>query len=115
MGNCATNCSNCMGKDGEHAEFNMDSQSTNKLGITTDVVGAQGLGGGDHQTGPGSRDYNRLLQSKMRQIVKLQAFWRGHTARRLISMLRAKQLGSSKYFTQEEARETVTKNIYRPD
>ena len=51
----------------------------------------------------------------MRYIVKLQAFWRGHTARRLISMLRAKQLGSSKYFTQEEARETVTKNLYKPN
>ena len=24
MGNCANNCSNCMGKDGEHSEFNMD-------------------------------------------------------------------------------------------
>ena len=30
-------------------------------------------------------------------------------------MLRAKQLGSSKYFTQEEARETVTKNVYNPN
>jgi hypothetical protein len=29
-------------------------------------------------------------------------------------MLRSKQLGSSKYFTQEEARETVTKRIYNP-
>ena len=58
MGNCATNCSNCMGKDGEHAEFNMDSQS-NKLGITTDVVGAQGLG--DNQNNTQGRDYNRLL------------------------------------------------------
>ena len=86
-----------MGKDGEHAEFNMDNQ-TNKLGIQTELSGAQGLM--DNQTNAdGSRDYNRLLQSKMRYIVKLQAFWRGHTARRLISMLRAKQLGSSKYFT----------------
>ena len=58
-----------MGKDGEHAEFNMDSQS-NKLGITTDVVGAQGLGtSGENKNtagAAGSRDYNRLLQSKMR-------------------------------------------------
>ena len=51
----------------------------------------------------------------MKQIVKLQAFWRGHTARRLISLLKAKQLGSSKYFTIEEARETVTKRLYDPD
>ena len=51
----------------------------------------------------------------MKYIVKLQAFWRGHTARKLIGMLRAKQLGSSKYFTQEEARETVTRNVYNPN
>lgn len=37
----------------------------------------------------------------------MQALWRGYTARRLASMLRANQLGSSKYFTQDEARETV--------
>jgi len=51
----------------------------------------------------------------LKQICKLQAFWRGHRARRLISLLKAKQLGSSKYFTQEEARETVTKKIYNPN
>ena len=92
MGNCATNCTNCMGKDGEIAEFNMDNQ-TSKLGIVADnnISGAQGLMMDGNQTATGgSRDYNRLLQSKMRYIVKLQAFWRGHTARRLISMLRAK-------------------------
>ena len=30
-------------------------------------------------------------------------------------MLKAKQLGSSKYFTQEEAKETVTKRLYDPN
>ena len=33
----------------------------------------------------------------------------------MISLLRAKQMGSSKYFTQEEARETVTRNMYNPN
>ena len=96
MGNCATNCSNCMGKDGEHSEFNMDGQSMQlqRQGFRDD--GAIGL---DGNTALGNRDVNKLLQSKMKFIIKLQAFWRGHTARRLISMLRAKQLGSSKYFT----------------
>lgn len=42
MGNCATNCNTCMGKDGEHAEFNMDNQ-TSKLGIQAEMSGAQGL------------------------------------------------------------------------
>lgn len=48
-------------------------------------------------------------------IIKIQAWWRGTIARRHIGMLRSKQLGSSKYFTQEEARETVTKRIYNPN
>ena len=109
MGNCATNCSNCMGKEGEHAEFNMDPQqnAVMRYGNTPDD-GARGLGGP-------SKDYNKLLQQNYRMIVKLQAFWRGYTARRLISLLKAKQLGSSKYFTQEEAKETITKNIYNPN
>ena len=29
-----------------------------------------------------------------------------------MGMLRSKQVGSSKYFTMEEMKETVTKNIY---
>jgi hypothetical protein len=51
----------------------------------------------------------KYLQQNIHMIIKLQAWFRGHTARRLIGLLRAKQLGSSKYFTQEEARETVSK------
>ena len=98
MGNCATNCSNCMGKDGEHAEFNMDNQQIMRNNWRQDE-GAAGLEGGANTAGSNERDYNQLLRSKMQYIVKLQAFWRGHTARRLISLLRAKQLGSSKYFT----------------
>lgn len=105
MGNCETNCSNCMGKDGEHAEFNMDSQVQR---FERNEDGARGLGIGAKQ------DYNQLLTKKMKYIVKVQAWWRGHTARRLIGLLKSKQLGSSKYFTQEEARETITKNIYNP-
>ena len=109
MGNCETDCSNCMGKGGEHAEFNMDSQSVQlqRFGGNTDE-GARGLGSQ-------GQDYNIKLQKNMRMIIKLQAFWRGYTARRLISLLRSKQLGSSKYFTQEEARETITKNLYNPN
>ena len=115
MGNCANSCSNCMGKNGEHGEFNMDSQSAQmqRLGWKNGTdEGASGLDG----VGPASDpDYNKLLMRNMHHIIKLQAYWRGHSARRLIGMLRAKQLGSSKYFTQEEARETVTKNVYNPN
>ena len=49
----------------------------------------------------------------MKLIVKIQAWWRGYTTRRMIGLLRSKQLGSSKYFTQEEARETVSQRIYK--
>ena len=53
-----------------------------------------------------------LLTQNIHLIIKLQAWIRGCRARRMLGMLRAKQLGSSKYFTQEEARETVTKRLY---
>jgi len=51
----------------------------------------------------------------MNSIVKIQAWFRGHNARKIIGLLRSKQLGSSKYFTQEEARETVSKRLYKPN
>jgi len=51
----------------------------------------------------------------MDKIVKIQAWFRGNNARRMISLLRSKQMGSSKYFTQEEARETVSKRVYKPN
>ena len=104
-----------MGKDGEHSEFNMSDQTTQlqRQGWGNES-GARGLNQ-NNNSDSSQKDYNKLLQSKVRLIVKLQAAWRGHTARRLISLLRAKQMGSSKYFTQEEARETVTKNRYNPN
>ena len=49
-----------MGKDGEHAEFNMDNQAS-KLGIQAELSGAQGLMDGQGSTAGGNRDYNRLL------------------------------------------------------
>jgi len=60
-------------------------------------------------------EYNTLLQQKLPMIIKLQAWWRGYHARQLISLLRAKQIGSSKYFTVEEAKETVTQRPYDPN
>jgi len=111
MGNCATNCNTCVG-GGEVGEYKMadqyeDIRGNAKSGNETDF--------GNRQFQDG-KDYNKLLQDKMKFIIKLQAFWRGHTARRLIGLLRAKQLGSSKYFTQEEARETISnRRFYDPD
>ena len=56
-----------MGKDGEHAEFNMDSQSTQlqKLGWRDD--GAAGLDG--QGAANGDRDYNKLLKKNVKYIV----------------------------------------------
>ena len=112
MGNCANNCSNCMGKEGEHQEFNMTKQEQPNYLQSAPEKELAGMGARQFQE---DRQLNKLLHSKMKYIIKLQAFWRGHTARRLISLLRAKQLGSSKYFTQEEARETISKRLYDPD
>ena len=53
--------------------------------------GARGLDyGSAAMVAAGERDFNKLLMSKVRFIVKLQAAWRGHRARRLISLLKAK-------------------------
>ena len=48
------------------------------------------------------------------KIIKIQARYRGYNARKYIGMLKSQQIGSSKYFTYEESKETVTKNIYDP-
>jgi hypothetical protein len=40
---------------------------------------------------------------------------RGYIARKYIGMLKSQQIGSSKYFTYEESKETVTKNVYDPN
>lgn len=55
------------------------------------------------------------LKKNIKRIIKIQAAFRGHQARKYISMLRSKHIGSSKYFTYEESRETVTKKNYNPD
>mmetsp|Transcript_78925 Transcript_78925/g.109355 ORF Transcript_78925/g.109355 Transcript_78925/m.109355 type:complete len:84 (+) Transcript_78925:191-442(+) len=60
-------------------------------------------------------EQSALLRKNLPMIIKLQSWWRGYHARKLISLLRSKQLGSSKYFTVEEAKETVTKRPYDPN
>ena len=43
-------------------------------------------------------------------IIKLQALWRGHKARKLVARMKRNALGSSKYFTTAEASETISSN-----
>ena len=111
MGNCANNCSNyCTGKGGDPDEFNMSRQEVDlRYGNSNEVakLGTRKFGE-DTRRFAEDKDLNKHLQKNVKYIVKLQAFWKGHTARRLIGLLKAKQLGSSKYFTQDEARETIS-------
>lgn len=50
-----------------------------------------------------------FIKKNVKLIVRLQALFRGNQARKYMSMLKSKQIGSSKYFTYEESRETITK------
>jgi len=51
-----------------------------------------------------------------RAAVKVQAWWRGHKVRSEVNGLKITRAGSSKYFTQLEARETIDANRkYNPD
>ncbi|CDW71402.1 UNKNOWN [Stylonychia lemnae] len=58
---------------------------------------------------------DEYLKKNIRKIIKIQAAYRGFKARRLTSMLRSKHIGSSKYFTYEESKETVSKKRYDPN
>jgi hypothetical protein len=44
-----------------------------------------------------------FLKKNSKRIVQIQAAFRGYQARKYISLLRAKNVGSSKYFTYEES------------
>jgi IQ calmodulin-binding motif len=49
------------------------------------------------------------LKKHMNKIVKIQSIYRGYMARKYLSLLRSKNVGSSKYFTYEESKETISK------
>jgi hypothetical protein len=112
-----------MGKDGvEHSEVNMDVSVSQMLNfdkkqehLTKQFGVVESNQQSREQLFQKNKEYDLYLKRNIKYIIKIQAWWRGNTGRRLISMLKAKQLGSSKYFTQEEARETVTKRLYDPN
>ncbi len=57
-----------------------------------------------------------FLKKHSKQIVKIQAAFRGYQARKYISLLRSKNVGSSKYFTYEESKETISsKKAFDPN
>ena len=55
------------------------------------------------------------LQANIWIIVRLQAWARGNRARKQIKFMKSKQIGSSRYFTFEEYKETVNQNSQSVD
>ncbi len=51
---------------------------------------------------------DQYLKKHAKEIIRIQAAFRGYQARKYISMLRSKNIGSSKYFTYEESKETIS-------
>lgn len=49
-----------------------------------------------------------FLKKHTKEIVRIQAAFRGYQARKYISLLKSKNVGSSKYFTYEESKETIS-------
>ena len=49
-----------------------------------------------------------LLSSNIHLVIKLQAWARGNKARKAVKFMRSKQIGSNKYFTMLEFKETVS-------
>ena len=78
MGNCETCC------QGQNDKNNVDLDPAKAIkvqgGFEDRTEGAEGL----------DLDVSKIPVFKMKMIIKLQAFWRGHQARRIMTLLRAK-------------------------
>lgn len=55
-----------------------------------------------------NNDVKDLLQSNIHLIIKLQAWARGNKSRKQVKFMKSKQIGSSKYFTMVEFKETMS-------
>ena len=51
-----------------------------------------------------------LLANNIHLIIKLQAWARGNKCRKQVKFMKSKQIGSSKYFTMVEFKETMSPN-----
>jgi hypothetical protein len=76
------------------------SQSANQTGQVNFILTQESL-----QSPKNEMDY---LLLNMHYIVKLQAWVRGNKARRQTEIIKSKQIGSNKYFTFAEFKETAT-------
>jgi hypothetical protein len=100
MGNCQNTC--C----GEEKEVNMDDEITSGYSekpSNRNKVSRKG-------------DKNELVKKHVDKIIMLQALWRGNMARSKFKHMKLANRGTSRYFTQEEASETIKKGKkYDPD
>jgi len=53
----------------------------------------------------------KFLQDNVHLIIKLQNWVRGNKARKQVAFMKSKQIGSSRYFTFVEFKETVRSNL----
>lgn len=100
MGNCQSAC--CGEADSEiPMDTNIDDGQEKKT--TKKKVGK-------------SMDKNELLKKHLDKIIKIQALWRGNIARNKFMHLKLQNRGTSRYFTTEEANETIKAGRkYDPD
>ena len=56
---------------------------------------------------------DKFLKMHTSKIIRMQAWIRGHLARNNVKILKINQRGGSRYFTAEEAKETVSKKAYQ--
>ena len=92
-------------KNGKPAESSMSEYSKK------DIFSTYGKGNGAFKNG----NILQHLERHIDEIIKIQATFRGYQSRKYMSMLRSKQAGSSKYFTYEESKETMSKKQYNPN
>ena len=56
-----------------------------------------------------------MYKTKFKQIIKIQAAWRGYTVRQQVAVIRQTKRADSRYFTIEEQKETVRNVKFNPN
>ena len=56
-----------------------------------------------------------MFKPHIRSIIRLQALWRGHSARMQVELVRATKRADSRYFTAIELKETISNQPYNPN
>jgi hypothetical protein len=56
-----------------------------------------------------------FFRKHIKLIIKIQALWRGHSARQQVALVHQTKRADSRYFTVDEQRETISNAIYNPN